>query len=116
MPISLEDLPAHKNYFCPKREDVTRNDAKDLQNLQIPAFTASESIVIGETSIGRLKGQLSSSHENESLIAKLNNWGGHSKKLETHVAKLKMGVQNSYLVHFISSVFCVDVDSGDKNS
>ena len=110
MPISLKDLPAHKNYFCPK---------KNLQNVQIfdvPFVTASESIVTGEPSIGKLKGELSSSHENESLIAKTNNWGGHSKKLETHVAKLKMGVQDSYLVHFISSVFCVDVDSGDKNS
>ena len=91
MLISLEDLPAHKNYFCPKREDVTKNDAKDLQNVQTPGFTASKSIVTGETSIEKL----SLSRENESLIAKTNNWGGNTskKRLETHVAKLKMGVQ-----------------------
>ena len=119
LPISLKDLPAHKYYFCPKREDVKQNVAKDLQNVQTPVFTASKSIVTGETSTGKLRGKLFSSHESESLIAKANNWGGwggHSKKLETHVAKLKMGVQISYLVHFISNVFCVDVDNGDKNS
>ena len=70
----------------------------------------------GETSIGKLKGELSSSHENESLFAKTNNCGGHSKKLEKYVAKLKMGVQNSYLVLFISSEFCVDVHRDNKNS
>ena len=114
LPISLKDLPAHKYYFCPKRENVKQNVAKDLQNVQTPVFKASKSIVTGETSTGKLRGKLFSSNENESLIAKTNNWGGHSKKLETHVAKFKMGVQNSYLVHFISNAFCVDVDNGDK--
>lgn len=93
--------------FCPEQDGMKK--AKDLPNAEATVLFAAENIPaeeMEETATRMIRRELSSSNQEASLTAKLNNRESPSKQLERHIAILTFSTNNSYLLPFNISILC----------